>query len=161
MKWFIKCLRQYADFNGRARRKEFWWFTLVNFIVIVVLILTAFILSPDSDEDNLYTILYQNPLGWIAIVYTLAMLVPSLAVTVRRLHDTGCSGWWILLFLGVDMLDTIGDEMDGSPSLVFSLVVIGINIIYLIWMFTDSEDGPNQWGKNPKEMDAAEVETEK
>ena len=138
---------------------------MVYAIVIVVLLVPAFFLLGDNlDEDNIYINLLRNPFGWIAIVFFLVMFVPSLAVTVRRLHDIGRSGWWVLLFLGGDIFDAIGDEIteyDPTLAIIFSLAAIAIGILSLIWMFTDSKPGSNQWGENPKEMDAAEVEIEK
>ena len=79
MKWFIKCLKQYADFRGRARRKEYWMFTLINGII-------GFVMG----------LLGLTILSWI---YSIAVFIPSLAVCVRRIHDIGKSAWWILLFL--------------------------------------------------------------
>lgn len=79
MKWFIKCLKQYADFRGRARRKEYWMFTLINGIL-------GFVIG----------LLGLSILSWI---YSIAVFIPSLAVCVRRIHDIGKSAWWILLFL--------------------------------------------------------------
>ena len=79
MKWFIKCFKQYADFKGRARRKEYWMFTLINGII-------GFVMG----------LLGLTILSWI---YSVAVFIPSLAVGVRRLHDIGKSAWWILLFL--------------------------------------------------------------
>ena len=79
MKWFIKCLKQYADFRGRARRKEYWMFTLINGII-------GFVMG----------LLGLTILSWI---YSVAVFIPSLAVGVRRIHDIGKSAWWILLFL--------------------------------------------------------------
>jgi len=79
MKLFIKCFKQYADFKGRARRKEYWMFTLINGII-------GFVMG----------LLGLTILSWI---YSVAVFIPSLAVGVRRLHDIGKSAWWILLFL--------------------------------------------------------------
>ena len=76
MEWYLKVLKQYGDFNGRARRKEYWMFVLFNIIFTGI----ATLISP-----KLYAI------------YTLAVLIPNLAVSVRRLHDVGKSGWWQLL----------------------------------------------------------------
>ena len=81
MKWYLKALRQYADFTGRARRKEFWMFTLVNGIIAFLIgVLTGMLNSP--------------LLSWL---YVLAILLPTWAVGARRLHDTGRSGWWQLI----------------------------------------------------------------
>jgi len=85
MEWYLKVLKQhYADFNGRARRQEYWMFTLVNIIVAIVL-------AALTKVSGLFSILYT--------IYALGTLLPSLAVCARRLHDVGKSGWFMLLSL--------------------------------------------------------------
>ena len=84
------CLSKYVDFSGRARRSEFWWFALFTFLVGIVTGVIDSILGTDYDNSTGGLV---NSLG------SLALLLPSLAVAVRRLHDTGRSGWWILLGL--------------------------------------------------------------
>ena len=84
MYWYIKCWKQYLDFSGRARRKEYWMFTLFNVIIAII------------------TSLIDSMLGLGGILYGLfviATLLPGLAVCVRRLHDVGKSGWWYLIAL--------------------------------------------------------------
>lgn len=85
MKWFLKCIRQYADFKGRARRKEYWWFTLINYIIFMIL---SFIWIFTTDENGIFL----NPALFIILAYCLAIFVPTLSVMVRRLHDIGRSG---------------------------------------------------------------------
>ena len=105
--WFIYCLKQkYADFNGRARRKEYWWYALFQYIAFLVI---GFI-----------------PI--IGLLAALALIVPSLAVAVRRLHDIGKSGWNMLLLL---------------------IPFVGA-ILLLIFLTRDSAPGTNQYGPNPK-----------
>lgn len=101
MNWYLKVLKQYADFNGRARRKEYWMFILFNAIISIVL-------SVISTEVN----------G----IYSLAVFIPTLAVSIRRMHDAGKSGWYIL-----------------------------IPIYNLILALTDSDSGENEYGVNPKD----------
>ena len=111
--WHLKVLRQYTDFSGRARRREYWMFVLANFII-------AFVLG-----------IIDTIIGWGQIlsgIYSVAVLLPSLAVAVRRLHDIGKSGWWLFLCL----IPLIG----------------GIWVIVL--MCKDSQYEANQWGANPK-----------
>lgn len=112
MNWFLKCLNQYADFSGRARRTEYWMFALFNFIFSFVL---GFVLAIIG-------------LGFLSYIYSIAILIPSLAVCIRRLHDIGKSGWWYLIGF---------------------VPVVGI-IVLLIWFCTDSQPGNNEWGPNPK-----------
>ncbi|WP_298879855.1 DUF805 domain-containing protein [uncultured Polaribacter sp.] len=115
MNWYLKVLKQYADFSGRARRKEYWMFTLIN-----ILISWAFKLLDFAAGTTIFET--------IASIYSLAIIVPSIAVAVRRLHDIGKSGWYFLL--------------------VF-LPIIGW--IWLIVLYaTEGESKPNKWGDNPK-----------
>ncbi len=120
MKWYKKVLSQYTDFKGRARRKEYWMFVLFNVIFAVAAVIL----------DNVLGITFspEMPYGFIYLLYALAVLIPGIAVAVRRLHDMGKSGWWYLIAL----VPLIG----------------GIWLIVLL--ATDSEAGDNQWGPNPK-----------
>lgn len=121
MNWYLKVLKQYADFSGRARRKEYWMFVLFNMIFAIV----AMIL------DNVLGIAMEGiGYGPLYGLYVLAMLIPGLAVAVRRLHDVGKSGWMILIAL---------------------IPLIGL-IWLLVLMVTDSNAGENQYGQNPKEV---------
>ncbi len=123
MNWYLKVWKQYADFSGRARRTEYWMFTLFNIIIIFALAL-VWVVGMSSGGGGLSVfgmILYCG--------YALAIIIPSLAVCVRRLHDVGRSGWWY--FIG--------------------LVPFVGSIILLIWFCTDSQAGANKWGANPKE----------
>ena len=83
MNWYIKCLKHYVDFSGRAQRMEFWMFQLINLIILIGLAIIDMILG----------------LGFLQPIYALGVLLPNLAVGARRLHDTNRSGWWLLLGL--------------------------------------------------------------
>lgn len=85
--WFVKCMQNYANFNGRARRKEYWFFILVQFLITFVIGLVLGFILPES------------LMSIINIILSLVFLVPSLAVGARRLHDIGKSGWFLLLGL--------------------------------------------------------------
>lgn len=113
MNWYLDVLKKYATFTGRARRTEYWMFTLFNIIIIAVL----------TFVDSMLGI----P-GVLSGLYSLAVFLPGLAVVVRRLHDTGKSGWWILIAL---------------------VPLIGF-IVLLFFMVLDSQPGENQHGPNPK-----------
>ena len=126
MSWYVKVLKKYAVFSGRARRKEFWYFELFNFIIYIVLSLPQIILLLLAPSPSLLPlVLGFGVLSWI---YSLAVLIPSIAVTVRRLHDTDRSGWWI--FIGL-------------------IPLVG-GIILLIYMVSDSQAETNQYGPSPK-----------
>ncbi|WLW67124.1 DUF805 domain-containing protein [Psychrobacter sp. van23A] len=84
MDWFKKGLRNYANFSGRARRKEYWYFVLVQMGLVII----AMILD---------TIIFNSEIGLFYIVVALGLFLPGLAVTIRRLHDTSRSGWWFLI----------------------------------------------------------------
>ena len=113
MHWYLDVLKQYAVFNGRARRKEFWMFALVNFVISIVLLLV------DMATDGF---------DLLALLYSLAVLLPSLGVSIRRLHDTDRSGWWVL----VGFVPILG------------------GIILLVLMAIEGDSGPNSHGPNPK-----------
>lgn len=115
MNWYLEVLKKYAVFNGRARRKEYWMFFLFNFIIGFVLGIVG--------GGNL------GSLGIILMLFKLAVLIPSIAVSVRRLHDTERSGWWLLIGF---------------------VPIIGA-IVLLVFMVQDSQSGQNQYGTNPKE----------
>jgi len=113
MNWYMAVLKKYATFSGRARRKEFWMFYLIYLIIVVVLSIIEQVIGIP---------------GILSGIYTLALLVPTIAVTVRRLHDTGRSGWWWWIWL---------------------VPVIGW-IAMLVFMVLDSQPGDNEYGPNPK-----------
>lgn len=112
MNWYLNVLKNYAGFSGRARRKEYWMFVLFNFIVAAVL--AGIGVAIDT----------QIPYA----IYLVAVLVPAIAVMVRRLHDTGRSGWWILI----------------------SLVPLVGGIVLLVFLASDGKPEANAYGENPK-----------
>ena len=121
---------KYADFSGRATRSEYWYFYLFNFLVFMVYYIALFAMLVSGSRDS-------SAAGYLSvmiIIYALVMTIPSLAVTVRRLHDTGHSGWWIFLNL---------------------IPVIG-SIVLFIWFITDSDPDTNEYGDNPKQEFIAE-----
>lgn len=119
MEWYLKVLRQYADFEGRARRTEYWMFTLINFVIGLVLSVLSGLLI-DSGIGALFSIL--------SFVYSLAVLIPGIAVSVRRLHDVDKSGWLLLIIF---------------------IPLIGA-ILLIVWFATEGTSGPNQYGRDPK-----------
>jgi uncharacterized membrane protein YhaH (DUF805 family) len=121
MDWYLTVWRKYADFNGRAQRKEYWMFTLVNSAIILTLY-AAFTVCSLNEYPALGVVF-----GGALCLYVLATIIPGLAVSVRRLHDAGFSGWLVLLAL--------------LPLL---------SIAVLVMTLLDSNPGPNQYGPNPK-----------
>ena len=113
MEWYLTVFRKYAEFSGRARRKEYWMFTLLNAIAMIVLAVLGMAAKP-------FFLLY--------LLYCLGALIPSFAVSFRRLHDIGRSAWWFLIGL---------------------IPFIGA-IVVLVFLCQDSQPGDNQYGPNPK-----------
>jgi len=124
MNWYLKVLKQYADFGGRARRKELWMFVLVNGIIA-----NAIMFLENTVGITTFEVYENMSLGVFHLTYNLAVLIPSLAVGVRRFHDIGKSGWNYLI----------------------GLIPLAGVIILLVWFCKDSQPGENKWGANPKE----------
>lgn len=118
MEWYLGVLKKYAEFGGRARRKEYWMFVLFNIIIALVLGLI----------DSMLGLTTESGMGILGGLYTLAVLLPAIAVGVRRLHDTGRSGWWMLLVF----VPLIGP------------------IVLIVFFVLDSQPGSNEYGPNPK-----------
>jgi uncharacterized membrane protein YhaH (DUF805 family) len=123
MEWYLMVWKKYADFSGRSRRKEYWMFTLINTVLCIAVEIVAFATFTSTKTSVIGTLIFG-----LLCAYSLALIVPSLAVTVRRLHDTGKSGWMWLIGL---------------------IPLVG-GIILLVWLATDSQPGANQYGPNPK-----------
>lgn len=120
MNWYLGVLKKYAEFNGRARRREYWIFQLFNFLVVFVLVIV------DAASGN-FSDLFG--LGLLSGLYLLAVLLPCIAVSVRRLHDTDRSGWWVLL-AGVPFVGAI---------------------VLIIFFLLDGTPGKNRFGESPKQ----------
>ena len=120
MSWYLEALKKYAVFSGRARRTEFWYFVLFNIIVTIVLSVIDRLIGTFSGASNI---------GILSGIYGLAVLIPTLAVTVRRLHDIDRTGWWILLGL---------------------IPLIG-TIVLLVFYLTPGTPGSNRYGPDPKQ----------
>lgn len=129
MKWYLQVLKSYTVFSGRARRKEYWMFVLFNLIFLLVAMGIDHALGTTFKFDSPYGS-HNLPYGYVYLLYALAVLIPGLAVSVRRLHDVGKSGWMLLIAL---------------------IPIIGA-IWLLVLMVIDSDAGINQYGPNPKEL---------
>jgi uncharacterized membrane protein YhaH (DUF805 family) len=111
-------LSNYVTFSGRARRAEYWWFYLFTILVGLV----------SSIIDAVLDTAFNNEIGIVGTLTSLGLLLPSIAVTARRLHDTGRSGWWYLINF---------------------VPLVGV-IIFIVFAIQDSNNGPNQYGPSPK-----------
>ena len=116
MNWYLEVLRKYAVFTGRARRKEYWMFILFNMIIAFAI---GFVSGFTEAILGIGKILSTST----NLIYSLGILIPSIAVAIRRMHDIGRSGWWILF-----------------PF---------VNLVFLCF---DSQPGDNEYGPNPKEV---------
>jgi uncharacterized membrane protein YhaH (DUF805 family) len=117
MEWYVEVIRKYATFTGRARRREYWMFVLFNILASMVLGFFDGVISAALDTN----------VSFFGGLYSIFVLIPSIAVGIRRLHDTDRSGWWLLL----------------------ALVPLA-NIVLLIFLIEDGTQGPNQYGADPK-----------
>ncbi|HET8692319.1 MAG TPA: DUF805 domain-containing protein [Steroidobacteraceae bacterium] len=124
MNWFLLALKKYAVFTGRSRRSEYWYFVLFYFLICIVLAIV---------DTMTGTMSAQYGMGVLGSLFALAMVIPSIAVGVRRLHDIGKSGWWLL---------------------VGFIPLVGL-IVLIVWACRDSQPGTNAYGPNPKESGAA------
>ncbi len=123
VEWYMLAMRRYLDFTGRSRRREYWFFALGNVIIGIALMLVERVTGMTSGVFGY---------GILTIVFDLLIVLPSLAVSIRRLHDTGRSGWWLLI----------------------GLVPILGGLVLLYFFLLDSEPGINAYGLNPKEAGA-------
>ena len=120
MNWYLEVLtKKYATFDGRARRREYWFFALISFVVLVALVVADIAMGTFSEDARI---------GLLSGLYALAILIPSIAVTMRRLHDTNRSGWWVLL----NLIPYLG------------------SLVILVLACLDSQPGANRFGPNPK-----------
>lgn len=127
MEWMTLPLKRYADFSGRSRRKEYWMFFLFIIIVAVVIGAIEGVLGLNGMIGGLY--------GPLSMIFILGILVPSIAVQVRRFHDQDKSGWFVLL---------------GLIPFVGGLAV-------LVFMCLEGTKGPNRFGEDPKNPTNADV----
>ena len=168
MHWMFLPLKRYAEFSGRSRRMEFWmWFLfqillILLFIILLVASIGAGALSTDPRQ-------MMAGIGSAVIIYllwvlvSLAFFIPNLAVTIRRLHDSGRSGLWVWLFWGPYLLSIVasfigaasGAGGDGGGVAVALTGVAGLgliagSLILLVFMFLEGTKGPNEYGPDPK-----------
>jgi len=147
MDWMLMPLRRYAEFSGRSRRKEYWMFALLVMIVYAVsggLMMSALwplMTAGITPDPASFTAGFWVGAGVLGL-FTLAIFVPAIAVTVRRLHDRDLSGWW---YLGVVII--------GQVPYLGALVNLG----FLVLMALPGTPGPNRFGPDPKGGDSYEA----
>lgn len=129
MEWMLKPYRQYADFDGRARRKEYWMFFLFQFLVQIALVVIMLGAGALGDFGSILSGLF----GLALVVFSLGSIVPGIAVAVRRMHDIDKSGW----------------------SLLIGLIPLVGGIILLVFYCTEGTRGPNRFGPDPKDVSGA------
>lgn len=153
MEWYLLVLKKYAIFNGRSRRKEFWMYILIGFLISIVLSII------DNSLDLFYFSLDEQSL--LSSIYSLIVFIPGLAVSVRRPHDIGKSGWLILIPYGIFAF--ILASIFSGLFFIWSFRIFGIlaflgSSIWLIVLFaTEGDQGENSYGKDPKLNDDYEL----
>ena len=119
MSWYLGVLRKYVIFSGRARRKEYWMFLLINMVFVLIISIIDIMLGTGG----------KNGGGLLYSIYVLAIFIPGLAVTIRRLHDIGNSGWLCLI----------------------ALIPFGAIALFIMFM-KDGDLNENKYGPNPKQV---------
>ena len=152
LQWALLPFKRYADFSGRSRRMEYWSFALLNAVIYLVLVAImmaggfpiAAMMGPMSGQQAQME--PPGPVFWLGAgllgLYALGIIVPSIAVVVRRLHDRDMSGWWYLGVIVASMIPIVG-------------MIAGL--AFLVLMFLPGTPGPNRFGPDPKDPANAQV----
>ena len=154
--WALRPVKRYADFSGRAPRAEYWWYCVAATILATA---TAFL-------DQLLGGPIYGDLGPLALVQTVALLIPGAAVTIRRLHDTDRSGWWYVLSLW-NFVFLISGSVSATVKSVVGSMPVGLGFVLvlgflaavglmLVFMITRGTEGPNRYGPDPYGRDQLE-----
>ena len=174
MKYFLKCWKHYADFKGRARRKEYWMFLLFNYIISFIIgtvyyigvMFQAFAKFSSGEMYNMALSGLYFGTGWVFVIfcimmaYSLAVLLPTLAVIVRRLHDIGRKGTWLwLLIVPIPLYCILFFNLYSlwiviTVGLICCIYSLAITVLYIVLGCIDGQKGENQYGPNPKEVEA-------
>ena len=142
MEWMLLPLKRYAEFSGRSRRKEYWMYVLL-------LIIVMFVVGLVENAAGLTGMV--GPYGPLSALLIVGTFVPSLAVGIRRLHDTNRTGWWMLLGIVPYALSAVL-LLAGSLALAATLGIVALlcAIALLVFMVLPGTNGPNQYGPDPK-----------
>ena len=174
MEWMLMPLRRYADFSGRSRRMEFWMWQVFKFAVVIAFMLLmtvlggAALISANGDPGammaagGIVMILYL-----VLLLFGLAIIIPDIAVSVRRLHDTNRTGWWILapvapyivVFLAAGVAVSSPDMAGAASVIGFAALIatLGLAVTLLVFYFLEGTRGPNRYGPDPKGANTGEV----
>ena len=149
MNWMLMPFRRYFDFQGRSRRREYWMFTLLNVLVglaLFLLLLVAGVPLTAMDDPTQSVGVFSSGLmlvfGILVMIWVLAIIIPSIAVTIRRFHDRDMSGWWYLGFIVAGLIPVVG---------------FLASIALIVLMALPGTPGPNRFGPDPKDPSQAEV----
>ena len=175
MEYMLMPLKRYADFSGRSRRSEFWMWVVfqiligIGFSAVILVIGGAAALSGDPGQ----MLAMGGAAMLIYVLYLLvglAFLIPNFAVTIRRLHDTNRSGWWMMIFWGPYLLMIAATFMAGAsasggadPAMtigiagILMLAMLVGGLVLLVFLFLEGTRGPNQYGADPKGQDSGQV----
>ncbi len=163
------CFKKYANFSGRARRSEFWWFSLALIIIEIIISIISlftrdwnayFLASRNLEHLEMLRISYCNFGGILSLIFCIVTFIPSLSVQVRRFHDVGKSGKWVIVPLLASFAIIVGICMLSKENLLapiplilifVPLLLFGVfGIIFLVWSCLDSKPQTNKWGPSPK-----------
>ncbi|QIW15012.1 hypothetical protein A4G20_00820 [Pasteurellaceae bacterium RH1A] len=180
MKWFLQAFKNSFNFRSRARRAEYGWFLLGNFLISLLFMLCLLLVGGlsalgaaaySSDAALVGTGLLVMGIYLIYILYQLVMILPSISVTVRRMHDLGWSGWWLLLLILAPFILLFGFALAGSPEeldnihsglpfayLAANLLLAFVYFVFgLILLFKDGQRFANKYGPDPKEEELVKL----
>ncbi|HEY0271241.1 MAG TPA: DUF805 domain-containing protein [Sphingomonas sp.] len=161
MEWMILPLRRYFDFSGRSRRKEYWMFVLFCAIVRILLLFLDNMLGLGGQVTRYFV--HQPGAfgaggaasgGILSGIFSLAVIIPTIAVGVRRLHDIDRTGWWMLAFFLAFALGGLSMVAGGVASMLAggALILVGgvLAILLIVWACLDGTRGSNRFGPDPK-----------
>lgn len=142
--YYLGAFRKFATFSGRARRKEYGWFLVFNFIVGIIISVVDFLAFGNSD-------------GFFSLIYTLVVFIPGLAVLVRRLHDFGKSGWYFLAMIFIPVFVFIFGFLFIKVSEALSVFIstLGVALFlyyYFLLIFKKGDEGENAYGSDSKAL---------
>lgn len=146
MNWYLAVLKKYAVFSGRAQRKEYWMFYLFNFL---------FMLGLSAVDKLIGMSLNGRRVDLLSAIYSLAVLVPLLAVAVRRFHDIGKNGGWVLFYFCAIFSCSIAASLLVAfnhlwTMLLSVLLLFAFSLSFILFLARDGQPGENKYGPNPK-----------